>query len=161
PSYFAHAQAINHLAASGDPRALAALARHAVTVPDLDPELRLAAAAGVLHGASSNLAGAIATAGRSLHDASPLAAARSPGPAPMMPTPVRTVLLLSLAAGSPAFAEDYTCAHCRLEAPRPAPASEDGERAVPGFDPQTGRDLLNYPPHRLVDHLHMKLVIDI
>lgn len=76
PSYFAHAQAINHLAASGDPRALAALARHAVTVPDLDPELRLAAAAGVLHGASSNLAGAIATAGRSLHDASPLAAAR-------------------------------------------------------------------------------------
>jgi aminopeptidase N len=55
---------------------------------------------------------------------------------------------------------DHTVGECclfhRLEAARWSPA-----RAVPGFDPVTGRDLLNYPPHRHVDYHHMRIEIDI
>lgn len=32
---------------------------------------------------------------------------------------------------------------------------------IPGYDPATGRDLANYPPHPFVDYLHMRLELDI
>lgn len=44
------------------------------------------------------------------------------------------------------------CLHCRLEA---------GLAGSRRFDASSGRDLLNYPRHRVADFLHMKLAIDI
>src|SRR5690606_6454034 len=81
---------------------------------------------------------------------------------PTMNTMNRT-LMLRLAAGlvlgcTPAltFASDDCghegCLHFKLAMAR---------MQARAFDPETGRDLLNYPRDRVVDHQHMKLVIDI
>ncbi len=53
----------------------------------------------------------------------------------------------------------HACLHCRIEA---AGAADEAARSRAGhFDEATGRDLLNYPPHRFADHVHMRLEIDI
>lgn len=46
-----------------------------------------------------------------------------------------------------------TCEHCRLEAFGDA----DSAKTRLGFDEANGRDLANYPPHRLADFQHMRL----
>lgn len=50
----------------------------------------------------------------------------------------------------------HACLHCRLELTHPTRAD-----AMRGFDPDTGRDLRNYPPHPFADYHHMRLDIDI
>jgi aminopeptidase N len=50
------------------------------------------------------------------------------------------------------------CQFHRLEAARWA---RPQERRTPGFDPVTGRNLLNYPPDPLVEYIHMRLELDI
>ena len=62
---------------------------------------------------------------------------------------------LWMAAGlltAPVLAGDDDCCHHSMPLPLRAPAL---------WDPETGRDLLNYPPDRIVDHQHMRLEIDI
>jgi aminopeptidase N len=65
---------------------------------------------------------------------------------------IRTTLVLVLAAGSVACAGDDECCIHSMRRPGFVPSVWDSE---------SGRDLLNYPPDRVVDHQHMKLVIDI
>jgi aminopeptidase N len=74
-----------------------------------------------------------------------------------------TAIVLSALTALPlAAATDHDGIDCclghRLEASRWALQQE---RAPAGFDPRTGRDLLNYPPHPHVDYRHMRLEIDI
>ena len=69
---------------------------------------------------------------------------------------MRTTALL-LAAGlalTPAFAGENECLHSKLLL---VPSS----RAPAGFDPDTGRNLRNFPPHRLVDAQRMVLELTI
>lgn len=75
---------------------------------------------------------------------------------------LRILLLLSVAFGffaPTAIAGDGECClwH-RLESAR---WSQAASRSIPGFDPETGRSLLNYPPHPHVTYHHMRLDIDI
>jgi len=53
--------------------------------------------------------------------------------------------------------EHFECRHARLAALALQPqAGQEGS-----FDPETGRNLLNYPPHRHVDYEHMRLEMTI
>jgi aminopeptidase N len=67
---------------------------------------------------------------------------------------MRNALLLITIAGtaSAALGADDLCCWQHRAGARPAAIT---------FDANTGRDLMNYPPDRIVDHQHMRLVIDI
>src|SRR5690348_3944835 len=62
--------------------------------------------------------------------------------------------LLVAAPGALAWPDGELCSHG-------TPGRDDPPREIRGFDPDTGRSLLTFPPHPLVDFGHMKLVIDI
>jgi aminopeptidase N len=68
----------------------------------------------------------------------------------MLRVPVLAIVVCAGVIETPAFADDECCGRLARAA-----------REAKAFDPETGRDLLHYPPHRYVDHQHMKLVIDI
>lgn len=74
----------------------------------------------------------------------------------MNTTALRRSLLASaagLCVALPAFASDEICRE------HSAPAFTNPGSS--GFDPETGRDLRNFPPHRTVDSLHMLLRVRI
>jgi aminopeptidase N len=65
-------------------------------------------------------------------------------------------LLFTVVCAAPSFAGDDGVAAC-LENKTSAAA----EKKAAGFDPGSGRDIRNYPPHRIVDFRHMKLEVTI
>jgi aminopeptidase N len=85
---------------------------------------------------------------RHLHLAAPVVIAGALASVVAVPAPI---------ASASAWSAGLTCLHARLEssALRAAVAADDR------FDPDTGRDLRNVPPDRLVDFDHMRLEIDI
>lgn len=64
----------------------------------------------------------------------------------------QAVLLTTFAAAGSGDGA-VTCEMCRAEWAGP----ESAERTRPGYDEATGRDLSNFPPHRLADYQHMRL----
>jgi len=60
-------------------------------------------------------------------------------------------VLIGSAWGRP---DDEGCGHAAM-------GWDDAVRQIKAYDPETGRSLLTYPPHPMVDFGHMKLVIDI